>query len=301
MEITKTTNYCSQKAKDTTEVYEKNNLIPFAVEERISKLINDEGLIQYEVLKKPFSTSGGSYLGDLFVVDINGKTKDGNKSIHVFIKMRIAAESLKSFLDIKSVYHQELLAYTQMGKMYNILQNEASVPEVEKFKMVKCYIQSNDDALIFENLSRKGFDMLHRMDTMSIEFAKRSIQQLAKFHALSIVLEKQKPKDFKILEDLFENPYVINDDWLSFCKNCIDSYLSMFDGDIQRRVLNFFNGMRDKMARYISGDTPYMKCFCHGDYRINNLLKREEVSIRNLVYHIFHSLPFICLIYVSSD
>ncbi|CAG9576269.1 unnamed protein product [Danaus chrysippus] len=146
---------------------EIDKLMDSSVQESLQQIIAKEGYESYEISIKKLSTDGGNYLGDLYEVDVKGTTVKGLKEINLFVKQAIKMNPTESVVNVNSIYQNELFVYNELSKVYSNLQDEAIIPSGERFKVVNSYNESNEDAIILENLSKKGFEVRNRMDVGS--------------------------------------------------------------------------------------------------------------------------------------
>ncbi|XP_032529885.2 uncharacterized protein LOC116779609 [Danaus plexippus] len=249
-----------------------------SVQETLEQIIAKEVYKSYEIFIKKLSTDGGNYFGDLYEIDVKGTTAKGFKEINLFVKQAIKMNPTESVLNVNSIYQNELLVYTELSKVYSNLQDEAGIPSSERFKMVNSYNESNEDAIILENLSKKGFEVRNRMDVVSLSFAIASIKEIAKFHGLSFVLEhKESDYCYNKLKKL-QSPIQVNDSMKELVKMLSNDIVKYFDCDIQKKLRNFSDKICDKLPKYFQGKTGSVKCLCHSDFRINNILFKEKGS-----------------------
>ncbi|XP_045450616.1 uncharacterized protein LOC123659446 [Melitaea cinxia] len=154
------------------------------LQDSIDKIIEKEKYKKYDIAVKKFETHGNNFLGGLYEIDITGETTEGKKNTNVFVKQQNPMEYLK-LLPLNDLYLNEVFIYNDLSKVFTTLQDEANVPQDERFIIAKAYEETNNNQLILENLSKKGFRTYGKLEDISIKYAQLSIQQMAKFHALS--------------------------------------------------------------------------------------------------------------------
>ncbi|XP_075979082.1 uncharacterized protein LOC142978494 [Anticarsia gemmatalis] len=285
------------------------NTAPSKLDQAIKKIAEKEGFIKYKVDKKCVSTNGGNYLGELYEIDVKGKTKDGEKTLHIFVKNAIDADGSFKILSVSNVYNTENFAYKDLAKVFEELQDEANVPRDERYKMVKVYDETFADAIIMENVTKKGFTTYHRMDVMSLKFVQLAIQHLARFHGLSFVLKEKRPEYFNKKIKSLKYPVTFGEDWKIMAKSMKDSIMCHVDDKYADRIEKLYENVADKFA-YNFNDESVQVCLCHGDYRPNNIMTKieEDGDVTDLVpvdYQlIFYGCPifdFLYLIYCCTD
>ncbi|XP_050351745.1 uncharacterized protein LOC126774319 [Nymphalis io] len=267
----------------------------------IHEVITREGYTAYSVNVKKISTGGNNFMGELYEIDINGKTNEDNKENNIFLKRIIRNDDFKIY-SISEVYKKEAFVYKELAKMFNELQENANIPADDRFKIVKSYEETNDEVIILENLAKYNFKTMSRMDVMCIEFAKLSIEQLAKFHGLSFVLQKMKPEYFETKIKTIKQSMVYDDYWNEFITNMCELSVSKLDDVTKEKISKFFEYSLDKYPKYMNGLHSQIKCLCHGDYKMNNILiKEQDGQITEAIpidfQQIYYGCPVIDLIY----
>lgn len=232
MEVEQRYNYHIEENKASA-----SNHYPTKLDQSIRQIVEKEGYIKYKVDKRCVSTNGGNYLALLYEIDVTGRTKDGDKEINIFVKHAIDIESFQ-LLSVSQVYQSELFIYKNLSKMFTAIQENANVPSEEIYKMVKVYDESNTDAIIMENLTKKGFTTYHRMDEMPLQFIEISIKYLAKFHALSFVLKETEPEYFNNKIKPLNHPIAYgatSGDINDLVKTSKDAVMSSIDEDLKEK------------------------------------------------------------------
>lgn len=251
---------------------------PQDLQKMIHSVIKKEGYITYNVQKNNITTDGGNYLGVLYEIDVTGMTENGEKETNIFIKQIISSDEMK-IISIDEAYVKESYAYRELFKIYVELQDEANVPAEERLKTPKCFDETNNHAIMLENLAKKGFKTCHRMDVVSLKFAELAIEQLAKFHGLSMALQKRRPEYFEKNIKSMKNPFNFHENWESFTRNMCEITARKLNKDSKKKMEPFVQRFLDKFPIHIGDNTSLGCCLCHGDYRANNILMKETVSI----------------------
>lgn len=246
------------------------------LQKSIQDIIKRDGYTSHSVDVRKLSTGGNNFLGELYEIDVKGKTKEGEKETNIFLKRIIHNDDFKVY-SIPEVYKKEAFVYKELGKIFNELQENANIPNDDRFKMVKSYDETSGEVIILENLSRKSFKTMTRMDVMTIEFAKLSVEQLAKFHALSFVLQEKKKEYFETRIKSIKQSFVYDDYWNELVKNMYEISTSKLDEVTKAKIKKFFDTSLDKYPKYMNGLNSNIKCLCHGDFKMNNVLMKEEV------------------------
>ncbi|KPJ16577.1 hypothetical protein RR48_02335 [Papilio machaon] len=244
-------------------------------------------------------------MATLYEVDLKGRTKDGEKETNMFIKRVISQEHIK-IIDVSDIYSKELFFYNDLSKLFIKLETEAGVPLEERYKSVKSYNESDTEAIIMQNLRKEGFTTLYRMNVMPLKFAELSVQQLAKFHALSFIIERKRPEYFENKIKSLKHSIRYGEDFVEFCNNMYKFSSIQLSNEIKAKIESKAD---EYMKNYLTGHKTEVKCLCHGDYRMNNILvKITEGEITDvipvdyqLIYYGSPIVDFLFFIFGATD
>lgn len=262
------------------------NVLSDKIQENITDIIKKLGYVKHTIETKKISTGGNNFLGELYEINIRGKINEIDKETNIFLKHIIYNDDFKVY-SIPEVYAKEAFIYTELGKIFQELQVNAKIPLEDRFKMVESYDETNLEAIILVNLTKEGFKTMYRLDVMTIEFAKLSIEQLAKFHGLSFVLQKKRPEYFQTKIKPIKQSFVYDEYWNEFVRNMCKVSVSRLNDEMKKKMANFFDISLEKYPKYMNGTDMPFKTLCHGDYKMNNVLMRESVSSFIYVKNIF--------------
>lgn len=270
---------CCNNLKQNTITEEEltTDVISPSIQKSINKIIKKEGFITYNVNKKEIATDGGSYMGSLCEIDIKGKTKDGEKETNLFIKIVLDNDAFKELCSFSDLYLRETFVYNDLSKMFTELQDEANIPLEERFKIVKSFDESNSEAIILENMAKKGFRTPDRMEVPPLKFVELSIQQLAKFHGLSFVMQNRRPVYFDNKIRPLKILMLFNDQWKLGVEHLASTTIKKFQGEDKKKAEDFIPVMLEKFPQYLLDKTSSITCMCHGDYRALNILMKKTV------------------------
>nr|XP_026487281.1 uncharacterized protein LOC113394256 [Vanessa tameamea] len=279
-----------------------------ALKKTIQEIITRVKYVHYNVTVRKITTGGNNFLGELYEIDIDGETSETKNENNIFLKRIIQNDDFRIY-SIPEVYKKEAFFYKELGKVFDELQENVNIPGEDRFKMVKSYEETNNEVIILENLTKKNFKTMFRMDVMSIEFAKLSIEQLAKLHGLSFVLQKRRPEYFETKIKTIKQSMVYDDYWNEFVTKTCELSVSKFNDVTKEKISKFFEYSLDKYPKYMNGLHSQIKCLCHGDYKMNNILfKEEDGKITEAIPIDFQQIYFGCpvidliyFIYAASD
>ncbi|KAJ0178074.1 hypothetical protein K1T71_005897 [Dendrolimus kikuchii] len=272
MQIDEDQSHYNFKEKETY-LHSKEDILNEKVNQTLNSIIRKEGYKTFEIDRKIFKDNENGFLGVLCEIDIKGRTDDVEKETNIFVKLKPPGDQV-AMLSLSNAYLRELYVYKELSIIYTDLQNEFDVPEKERYTFAKFYDASDKDAMIMENLCRKGFKIYHRMDVVSLEFAELAVKELAKFHALSFVLQKTNPVYFQRKLAVIKQPLIFNDHWNLMLNKICNATVSFLDEGLKKKFETFITRHLKMYKKYLEDDSCIC-CICHGDYRPANIMKKE--------------------------
>lgn len=258
-----------------SKIFDDKNDFPMSLLKSVHDVIREEEYASYNIEKRLISTVGGNYLSTLYEVDIKGRTAREKKETNIFIKYMIPNE--QNIFSVSEVYLMERFAYSELFKLFTELQETANVPDGERFKTIKCY-PSGPEAIMLDNFTRKGFTTPYRMDAISFQFAELAIEQLAKFHGLSFVLQELKPDYYNQKLKKLDQAFKFCEDFDTFYTNMFNLMTSNVSEARKKKLDPLLAGFLKKLPKYLTDKELIGSVVCHGDFRPNNILMKESVS-----------------------
>ncbi|KAF2886732.1 hypothetical protein ILUMI_19441 [Ignelater luminosus] len=268
------------------------------------KIAEQEGLIDCSTDDLKDGDSHG-YLGDINIVNINGKTKNGEKTqLSVLIKCAATNEKLREN-GIVGIYEREIRMYTSIFPAYYDFEKEKGI-KIPFPLTPRCYgafTNCNPEILILENLSTLGYQSWNKKLQMQDSHVRVALKEYGRYHALGFVIQDQNPTLFKKLTDNFDNSFEIfmkrGGMFYSFIQkiqlalNAIDSSSNVF-----RRYEEFLNGIEQKFTDVLAKDDKY-NSILHGDSWCNNMMfkynqENQPVDIRFIDFQLSRVGPPIC-------
>ncbi|KAF9822506.1 hypothetical protein SFRURICE_012602 [Spodoptera frugiperda] len=297
----------NMEEKGNTKMDESVDTLPQNLQNHMENIAKNEGFITYKITSKNLSTKGGSYMGILYEVNIKGKTKDEDKETNIFIKNIVTDEQMKIY-SVTDVFAKEAFVYTELSKIFTELQKEANIPNEERFQMAKSYEECNSKSIILENLGKRGFKVYDRMETIPLDYAEMCVQQLGKLHGLSMVFQEKRPDYFNKHVATMKQPFIFEEDWYGFVENMYNYSVNCLDPDVKERVGQKIKEKVNNYPKYMN-DTSGVCTFCHGDYKHNNIMvKEDDGKLKEVVtidFQISHYgcpiLDFLYLIFNGTD
>ncbi|XP_075979133.1 uncharacterized protein LOC142978539 [Anticarsia gemmatalis] len=274
----------------------------------VKSIIKNEGYINYSVDKKVYRPDGGNFLGVLCEVDIKGTTAGRKKETNLFLKIIVGPSEDMTIISLSDVFRTELFFYNELSRIYMELQNDANVPFKERFKTVKIYNESTPEVIVLENMLKKGYRTNYRKDCMSLDDAEVTVKALAKFHALSFVLEAKRPMYFERKIKCLKTGVACNEDWRDFLMKRCEITLNYLKSESRRRFEAFIPKIYERFIELLTSKCS-KKVLCHGDFRPNNILMKKVNGVTTdlipidyqLIYYACPIFDLAYLIFPATD
>lgn len=266
-----------QSAESKSDGRSKTKDVSSKLEEYINKIVKREGYVIYDVTKEKMSSGGGGYLGNLSEIDVKGKTEDGEKETNIFVK-QIVCSKLPLTFDLAEVYKREKFVYTDLSKEINAFQDNENIPVSERYKFAKVFDECSDEAIIIENLTARGFKTYYRMDVINLEYAELAVKDLARLHGLSMAMEIKRHDYFEKKIKPMNCSYNFGERWFKYTHGMCFFASQFLRDDLRKKVTSHLINAVNKYPSYMT-DKSSIKTICHGDFRHNNIMVKEIVSI----------------------
>ncbi|KAJ4016110.1 Ecdysteroid Kinase 25 [Neodiprion lecontei] len=169
-------------------------------------------------LVPPGENYGSSMLGVEAVVRRDGQSSEPEE-LSLIAKMTPPTEFQKMIFDSPFTFRKEMNMFKVIGPAYQALERECGIPESEVLDILPNFYGGrlslnetedtfdHDAVILMENLKAKNYACLDRMVGVDLPHAKFAIEELARFHAVSIAVKLKKPDVF---EELKENAKLRN-------------------------------------------------------------------------------------------
>ncbi|XP_052741898.1 uncharacterized protein LOC112056624 [Bicyclus anynana] len=89
-------------------------------------------------------------MGQLYEIDVRGRTREGDKEIHMFLKHVIPGEAIKSLLSVDISYSNEVFFYNKLCDIYNRLQENANNQVVIKRFFFNFQGENNQEVVVID-------------------------------------------------------------------------------------------------------------------------------------------------------
>jgi thiamine kinase-like enzyme len=239
----------------------------------------------HQLKVKGLPPTGANFTSQLFHASITAPNK---QDIDVFAKVSVVGQELRNAMPLH-IFEVENHVYTKLSKIYDEIENENNIPKEHKLFMPKYYGGSEiylEEVLVLQDLSVDGFTTFNRLKSIDWEYASKSVEELAKLHALSFAYQEKYPDDFEEAVKILRREIPAGDSMLmGMIQHLIAKVMGTVNENNRERVEKFVanNMMKDKFAMYYK---PLKKpVLVHGDFRMSNLMhKVDQVLILLLLY-----------------
>lgn len=240
----------------------------------LHKIAREQQYEDYDLQITPVSTGGANYSSTLNVVKITSKTKD---TLDLFIKTSQISTKIREDFKI-TIFETEKFIYSDMRKIYMEIEEKHKVPEQHRLYIAKYYgadLTPPDEMLVLENLAVKGFVIHDRFKSIDWDYASTAVNELVKFHSLSMVFQREYPKEFTRFSEDYQyewlNEWTVNSLWEPGFKKAI----AVAPAEHKKKLTKFFDqyDIEDISRQY---DPLRCKVLTHGDYRPSNLMHRTR-------------------------
>lgn len=262
--------------------------VPDSVITLLETIAKSESFSDYKLDFKPGCKNGDGFLSNLVSVTISGTRKliDNDCVDELYLVCKIMPSCPVRQKEFESIifFKREICMYSKILPILNEFEQASGLTENKQFRFYpKCYaFISNDEteeyALILEDIRPKGFSMYQKNKILTVEYAHRIVEQLAKLHAISFAIRDQRPdicEEFKKLEDVIctflKTDTLIKLNEATY-KRCIDVLENPRHVEIVKELRDTNQASFEEVLR--PGMNQPFNVISHGDFWINNMLFR---------------------------
>lgn len=232
-----------------------------------------------EVIVKETSSGGANYSTKLYAATITSPNKDDLK---LFCKIAGFNEQMRQRA-LTRYYDTERIFYTDLVKQYEKIQDECHLKLEDRLVFPKFYGYNPnymEETVVLEDLRAKGYKSYDRFSSVTWQYAAKSVEELAKLHALSVAYGQRNPEAYKkLLKDLkFQIPAEM-ESFKELCKGWFEGALEVTKEEYKERFTKFMEKYGDMEETTQFYDPLRCPAITHGDFKITNLLHKDfEVS-----------------------
>ncbi|XP_045537527.1 uncharacterized protein LOC106718858 [Papilio machaon] len=277
-----------------------------ALEQLVRENLGDE-CPRPEVKIERFDSGGANYTSALFKILVS---RSGRDDLHLFAKVASFSEAMRTKVNADWIYTNEQFVYTTIVKIYDNLQESHDVPLEHRFVFPKYFGHSSthgNETIVTDDLGIQGYKSFNRFASMNWEYASKSVETLAKFHALSLVFAHEQPEEFEKIAAGMQYGIGVNGDETTkeLYVKMVESSLATLPEDYRDRVRKVV--YNEELMKF--HNKPVKKVvLAHGDFRLSNLLFKRKggvLLVRAVDYQMMHAgcalADLIYFITVGSD
>lgn len=178
----------------------KETEIPKYVKVLLKQVVQQFGFNNYSVCVNQGTQPGDGFASEIFRVTITELSS--NEQLIILCKISPRNEAHRKVFALDTAFERELLFYNEVMPTFEQFQKERNLSETEQFlSFPKCYAGTADAdseqyAIIMEDLRPQGYQMWNKSKSASIENMHVLLSELGKFHGCSIAMKDQRPKKF---------------------------------------------------------------------------------------------------------
>lgn len=282
------------------EIDENANFLVFpseiytrALKEIVEKKLGD--FSQFKIECTAGSNKGDNYLGIVYRIRVKSKV-DGSLKLSLVLKSAPQGSERRDQFHVHDLFEREFLFYDEIFPLYKKFQEEKGIDvETEGFHHTALSYGSIHEqpfeGIFLEDLTAKSFEMFDRKKELTREHVLRTMEALAKMHALFFAMKDQRSElieKYKTMEDILikisNDPDASIRIWIETQnKKAIEVIKKSNNDDLKSHVLKILN---DDIIKQFDDSTngknaePYA-ILCHGDCWNNNVMYKYKVCGKN--------------------
>ncbi|CAH2058378.1 unnamed protein product, partial [Iphiclides podalirius] len=224
-----------------------------------------------------------NFVANVFRVTITD-ANDSEHKVSVIVKTLVNTTRQELFQEL---HKREVRAYADVIPKFQSVQMKLAAED--RLALPVCilsYTQKGNEVLILEDLLLDGYEYdtkLFKLKNMDSRQVGTILSELAKFHALSVVLERADEENFSTLKDEFED-VLFQESFLNKSKlrDCYsESYEAsvnlVIDLDAKNKLLNARTKMLDLLRNFTR--PRKFNVLCHGDCWVNNFMFKRRGNL----------------------
>ncbi|XP_063394572.1 uncharacterized protein LOC134679544 [Cydia fagiglandana] len=262
----------------------------------IEKAAHIKGINDFKYHVDTISGKGDNYIANLFRVIIKD-TEDETNSVNVIVKTLINTARQETFSEL---HKREVKVYKKVLPLFKRIQEV--INDDDRVIFPDCLLSSIEDEqeiLILEDMQDKGFvmsDKVAKFESLTFDEIKSILKELAKFHAISLICEKQEPEEFQKLQKkfkdlMFDNRFLNKSNLRKYFVDSFQMSLKVVeDIELKKSLEQIGTRLIELLGLYT---TPKkFNVLCHGDCWVNNVLFKKMENGNRLCFLDFQALRY---------
>lgn len=255
------------------------------VKDILQKVADEQKYENCEINYKKTSSGGANYTSHLYLATISSPEK---ADLRLFVKLAAFGDKMRSATPVR-IFQIESFFYRKLRKIYEDLEEKHMVPHEHRIKTAKFYAaddESYKEALVLEDLTVAGYEPYDRFTTISWEYAKTSIRNLTKLHALSIAWSVYDPTAFEESSDILKTEQNVAA-VMEYFQRVVKSTLEVTRDENKDRLRTFIENISEDKD-FCKFQKPLRRpVVAYGDYRPSNLMHKVHEVGKGIMFLIF--------------
>ncbi|CAG9858854.1 unnamed protein product [Phyllotreta striolata] len=230
---------------------------------------------------------GDGYLADINFAKITlNETNKNSQELYLIAKVSRTAVDMRSFSE--DLCKREVAFYAEIVPLMYQFQKEKSIERPFKAlpKCYKAFETKETEVIVQDNMVQKGYRLHNKRIPMNMNHIKLALRNYAKFHAISLALNDQRPEEFERIERNYTNLFLEK----------INLFEGMYKSTVEKVIGNLIEiGRSDLAKRYeklmergtcnilidLFNDLPKERVITHADCHNGNLLFKYRDNEEN--------------------
>lgn len=251
----------------------------------LEKIAKEQKLKDPQIQIKPITSEGANYTSAIFKITI---TSTNREPLKLFAKVATLAEAFRPQFNADHLFEVERVVYNDVVKAYDKLQEQNGIPLEERFRFPVMYGYNPtkmEETLVLEDLTEQGFILFDRIKPINWEYAAKSVEQLAKLHALSFAYKSVYPEEY---QRVFEKLALIEPSTASsgvMWKKIEQTVMNTLPEEYKERFVKYIENKKEKYTEVFQKyyGPGHRDVIVHGDYRNSNIMfKRENGKVKSV-------------------
>ncbi|XP_026739242.1 uncharacterized protein LOC113502052 isoform X2 [Trichoplusia ni] len=239
----------------------------------LNNIAAEQGYVDYELIVDGFSSGGANYTSKLYTAVIRSPDKE---DLNLFAKITIVGDKIREGIGSR-MFDTESFVYNKLAKIYKDIEEENGLAEEHRLTFPKyygCDATKYQETIVLENLVAAGYSSYDRFKSVEWDYAKATVTQMARLHALSFAYSERDPEEFKLV--LAELRAEMKEGSLDvMAEGSIKNALKHVDNRHKKQLARFYES---SMTEIVIKTTPpsFRPVIVHGDFRGSNIMHKVD-------------------------
>lgn len=249
------------------------------VREIIENVAKDNDITNWHITEQKFESLSQNYFGVLIPIVLTGEVNGKELSLYLVVKFAPTDERFRVSGALTLFFATEIFVYSKLLRKYKELQNV--FPASLRYVTRKCYFFREEyckEVIVMKNLCVEGYKPFTEAMFLDLEHLKLSLKSLAKFHALSFILEKNDPNFYKeVTEKCVPLNEKTNKRFIEILKDRLNKAIQKFEDTLYDAL---FLHLNEKCVEFVEATAFGVKrtSICHGDMWKENIMFKYQVN-----------------------